>query len=157
MSNCQTWPRATKIIMQLKHLVFLILGFPLIGYGAISSSLSWKSTYFQATPNQKGISQTYCLQHEPGTFIGMVNEQLKNGAINNRNIKLSNFTFNQHIKDGVYFMYGDLLANGQSNGVPWQDRIKYLAYKLTENGDTYGVWTTPECKGFYRGEVVKTP
>lgn len=53
-------------------------------------------------------------------------------------------------------MYGTLIANGITNGVPWEDRIKYFVYKLTENGKTYGVWTTPECKGLYFGESVKT-
>lgn len=116
---------------------------------------TWKSTYYNALPNRNDITPQYCQQHEPGAFMGRVEDQLRNGALTSNNIKLSNFTFNQHVKDGVYFMYGTVMASGTSNTRPWQDQIKYFVYKLTENGDTYGVWTTPECKGFYKGVIVK--
>lgn len=135
------------------NFIFILLGISFQGH-CDTSSLIWKSTYYNPLPNKIGISQAYCEQHVPGIFIGKVSEQLKNGAITNRNIRLSNFTFHQNNKDGVYFMYGTLLATGITNGSSWQDQIKYLVYKLTDAGKTYGVWTTPDCKGLYEGEVV---
>jgi hypothetical protein len=56
---------------------FLLLMLPMIGMcDTPSSSLVWQATYYQSIPNQKEISPSYCKQHEPGTFIGVVQDQL---------------------------------------------------------------------------------
>ena len=136
-------------------IIFLSLVLPTVGFCADTSSPIWKSTYYQAMPRDAGVSAAYCQQHEPGTFIGVVQEQLLHGAITDRHIKLNHFTFQERVKDGLYFMQGTVLAMGHSREHKWHDTIHYYVYKLTENGITQGVWSSEKCKGLYVGEIVK--
>jgi hypothetical protein len=122
---------------------------------AEANPVIWKATYYNAIPNNPNVSQQYCDSHEPGTFIGNVNDQLKNGAITNRGIKLTNFTFHQELHQGIFFMNGTLLASGIDDKQNWQTKISYYVYKLSPNGITNGVWSSKECKGLYKGEVIK--
>ena len=121
-----------------------------------SEIFSWKATYYAAIPNKPGITLAYCKRHEPGTFIGKVAVQLKQGAITDRGIKLTHFTFKSLIKNGIYFMQGTVDASGMGNSGSWNEQIHYYVYKLTEKGITYGVWSSAECKGLYRGEPIAT-
>ena len=135
--------------------IILLIGFPLLGFCNDASSFVWKSTYYGTVPRQKEISVTYCQQHEPGTFEGIVKDQLTHGAITNRHIQLTQFTFKQHIQNGIYFMQGTLLASGVTGGKRWHDPIKYYVYKLTEDGVTRGVWSSEKCKGLYVGRIER--
>lgn len=137
---------------------FLLLMLPMIGIcDTPSSSLIWQTTYYQSIPNQKEISPSYCKQHEPGTFIGVVQDQLAKGTLTDRQIKLDHFTFQEQIQAGIYFMQGTVLAHGKTaEGKDWEDNIRYYVYKLTEKGITQGVWSSGQCKGLYLGQVVKS-
>jgi len=140
-----------------QYIILFIFGLPALGFCDNNDIhfYVWKSTYYSAIPNQKNISRSYCRQHEPGTFIGIVDDQLAGGAMTNRQIKLNNFTFHQQIKNGIYFMQGSLHARGITDGKEWDDEINYYVYKLTEDGITRGVWNSQKCKGLYLGQVIK--
>ncbi len=111
----------------------------------------WKANYYGAIPNQPGINQAYCDAHEPGVFIGNVQDELAHGAQTNHQIFLDQFTFQEQKINGLYFMQGSLQATGKYLGKPWQDKISYYVYKLTEEGQTQGVWSSGTCKGWYLG------
>ena len=117
--------------------------------------ITWKGTYYQAMPNKKGISQQYCEEHTPGSFVHVVKDALARPVFTDRGIKLDRATFKLNHVRGVYLITGDFWATGQSNHVTWQDHIYYHLYKLTESGETRGVWSTNECKGLYVGVVVR--
>jgi hypothetical protein len=143
-------------MMKIKLMsIVLLIGLPIIAPCNDVSSFIWKSTYYGAVPRQKEVDLAYCQQHEPGTFVGIVNDQLVHGAITDRHIQLTQFTFKQHIQDGIYFMQGTLLASGIIDGKKWQWPIKYYVYKLTENGVTRGAWSSEQCKGLYVGRVER--
>lgn len=144
-----------RLFNKINLLVLIMILVPKIIFGATEeSSVIWKATYYASMPNQKNISQEYCNQHEPGTFIGTVQEQLKTGASTNHQVKLSHFTLHQTINNGIYFMNGTLFANGKRNGKDWHDIIHYYVYKLTPNGMTQGVWSSQQCKGLYLGTAA---
>ena len=133
--------------------------FPIVSFCSALEALPaiWKSTYYQSIPNQQGVSQSYCRQHEPGTFKGVVKEQLLHGAMTNHHIMLDHFTFEEQIKYGMYFMQGTVIAHGKTeSGKNWQDLIHYYVYKLTKNGVTRGVWSSQTCKGLYIGKVIES-
>lgn len=117
--------------------------------------VTWKSTYYQGIPNKNNISKEYCRNHTSGTFIHSVKNMLDSGIKTDKGIKLDHATFAEKEKNGLYFITGDLIAHGKTNGISWQDHIYYYLYKLTANGLTQGVWQTSECKGWYQGIVVK--
>lgn len=128
---------------------------PFISFANQIPHLIWKSSYFGAIPNKKGISQHFCKNHEPGTFIGNVEDELARGAITNHHIKLDQFTFHVEQTQGIYLMHGTTLAHGVINHKKWQIPIQYYVYKLTPAGKTFGVWSSQECKGFYEGTIFK--
>jgi len=146
------------VIIKLKR--FSAMAITLLSVSSLSlaneSSLIWKATYYGSVPNMKGITRLYCQQHEPGTFTGMVKNQLKNGALTDKNVYLSHFIFHSKISNGIYFMHGELIAAGKTNDLSWKDHIYYYVYKLTAMGNTYGVWSSKTCKGFYKGIVMTT-
>ncbi len=117
--------------------------------------ITWKGTYFNAIPNQKGVSQAYCKEHTPGSFIHVVKDALAHPVYTDKGIKLDRATFHIQNTHGFYLMHGDFWATGKTNNVEWQDHIYYFLSKLTEAGEGRGVWSSGKCKGFYIGVAVK--
>lgn len=145
-----------QLFKKINLLTFPMVFFPMLGFATNAENLLiWKATYYNSIPNQQNVSQKYCNQHEPGTFIGTVQDELKKDTTTNHQIKLSHFTFHQKIQNGIYLMKGTLIANGKTNNENWQDSIHYYVYKLTPNGMTQGVWSSTQCKGLYLGTVIK--
>ncbi len=77
---------------------------------AENNTAIWKASYYNPTPIKKNISQKYCNKHNPGIFIGNVKQQLLNGATTSNNIKLNHFTFHQQVINGIYVIYGSVVA-----------------------------------------------
>ncbi|RDI48688.1 hypothetical protein [Aquicella lusitana] len=119
-------------------------------------SVTWKGTYYQTIPNKKNVTQGYCNEHLPGTFIHTVSRALAHPMKTDRGIKLSNASFHLRKQQGIYFIDGDFWASKATVGKKWQDHIYYRLYKLTEYGETRGVWFSRECKGLYVGKVLDT-
>lgn len=137
----------------LRILLSFVFLLPAFTY-ANEKEVIWSAKYYDAVPNQKGISADYCQQHTPGTFVGAVKEQLKFGAITDRGIKLDHFTFNSKKIAGISFIEGSLRARGETQKTKWEDHLHYYVYKLSEYGLTRGVWQSKECKGFFVGKAI---
>lgn len=121
---------------------------------SLSNNIIWRSTYYDAVPNKKGVTSLYCKQHSPGTFVGSINKELKEGATTNLGIKMSHMTYDIEKKHGIYFMRGTVFASGKTDQNTWKDHISYYIYKLNEHGTTRGAWSSDTCKGLYIGEPL---
>lgn len=139
-----------------KLLIPLIITFSTISssYCANFSTVTWKGIYYQAIPNQPGVSANYCIQHSPGSFIHTVKGGLAHPLITNKGIKLDHPQFHLKKENGIYLIHGSFVATGKTNNQVWKDHIHYYLYKLTDLGVTRGVWSTNKCKGLYKGIVI---
>ena len=123
-------------------------------YCANSNFITWKGVYYHAISNQSGDSSNFCNQHVPGAFIHTIESALSRPIITDKGIKLDHARFHVKKENGVYLIEGSFIATGITNNHEWKDKINYHLYKLTELGETRGVWTSNKCKGLYRGTVV---
>ena len=116
----------------------------------------WEGTWYRAMPNRPGITKAYCEAHAPGTFRHVLHQDDNARPIVTSNgIRISNAAVSVDEAGGIYLVHGKLVANGISGRTRWRDRIDFYLYKLTAQGITRGVWSTPECKGLYRAVVVE--
>ncbi len=123
-------------------------------YSANYSTVTWKGTYYDAIPNQAGVSKEYCKRHVPGAFIHVVNQVLTQPIITDKGIILDQAEFAIKKVNGVYLINGSFRSRGKMNNQQWEEHIQYYLYKLTEYGMTQGVWSSKDCKGLYVGKVV---
>lgn len=136
----------------MKKLIFLILFLPSISFANLNL-ITWKGTYYHATPINKLTSLDYCTEHTPGSFIHTIQDK---SVVTDKDIKLDQPTFHIDKVGKVFLIYGDITATGETNDKQqWHDRLHYYAYKFTEAGVTKGIWYSDKCKGLYRGIVVK--
>ena len=140
----------------MKYFLFysLILLFPIAALGDIET-ITWKGTYYHATPIKQGITKKYCQDHTPGTFIHTVKSALTQPIMTDKGIKLDHATFNSEKLGRVYLLHGKLIASGKTGKLVWRDRIHYMLYKVSEAGETKGIWYSKECKGLYRGVAIR--
>ncbi|WP_419418504.1 hypothetical protein ACNVED_08025 [Legionella sp. D16C41] len=121
---------------------------------ANSNSVVWKGAYYAPVPIKKGVSQQYCNNHNPGTFIHVVKEALTHPIYTDKKIKLSQARFIVDKVKDIYLIHGSFLASGKQNNKTWQETIYYFLFKKSEYGITQGVWYTKYCKGLYRGVQI---
>lgn len=143
-----------KIKSSLNILILFMIIYSPISFASSDTDVAWKGTYYQAVPRKKNISQKYCEEHTPGSFIHSVKNVLNNGIKTDKGIILDHASFHEQQERGLYFINGDFIAHGKTNNLKWEEHIYYYFYKLDQFGVTRGVWSTPECKGLYTGIVI---
>ncbi|KTC98791.1 hypothetical protein Lgee_1480 [Legionella geestiana] len=143
-----------RFLQALLAVMFVIL--PMGESLAETVGVIWEGTWYRAMPNRKGITKAYCEAHAPGTFRHVLQED--GGArpiITSNGVRISHTALSVDEAGGIYLVHGKLVASGTSGRTRWRDSIDFYLYKLTEQGITRGVWSTPECKGLYRAVVVE--
>lgn len=120
-----------------------------------ANSVMWKGEYYNALPIKKGVDKRYCEAHTPGIFTHKVKEALHHPIYTDKEIKLANAKYTVDKVDGIYLIQGSFVAGGKQDNKPWQETIHYFLFKKSEYGFTQGVWYTDNCKGLYRGTLVK--
>lgn len=121
---------------------------------SLNTNIIWRSTYYDAIPNKKGVTSLYCKQHSPGTLVSSIKKESKESVMTNLGIKMSHLSYHVETKHGIHFMHGDVLASGKTDQNTWTDHISYYIYKLTDHGTTRGAWSSDTCKGLYIGEPL---
>jgi len=115
----------------------------------------WEQTYYDSVSRAGGGKTPYCDTTTPGTFVGTVKGQLNHGTITDKNIKLSEFTFNEKKHRDRFVLYGTVLERDENhNGRPWTDKIHYDLRKSGKYGLTTGTWYNSQCRGDYKGKVI---
>lgn len=122
---------------------------------ADGTSSVWKGEYYQPMPINKVVSKQYCEAHSPGTFTHVVKEALNHPIYTDKGIKLSKAQFMVDKVDNIYLIHGSFLVSGQGKKGTWNEKLHYFLFKKTEYGTTQGVWYTSDCKGLYRGQLVR--
>lgn len=155
-----------KLLLKWR-LIFLAVFFFKMTAAMAHEEPIWSQTYYGGISTSTGLPTPYCNASTPGTFIGISSQQLENGAITDKGIRLSHFIFNQREKNDEFVMTGSVLEKLPCNKEEaefrsWgcndnnfiEDKIYYALHKATENGLTHGRWTNSQCSGHFVGYVL---
>jgi len=135
--------------------IYLLAALLLVCPFSYASTVVWHQQYYPGVSKVTHLPTTYCEQTTPGIFIGTVELQIKNGALTDKQIYLSHFTFHESHMKTYYHITGTVIESGKINNTVWQDKIYYYLNKETKEGVTTGIWMNSECKGYYKGYVTK--
>jgi hypothetical protein len=124
-------------------------------YARIFTDAVWIQTYYDGTSLKTTEPSQFCSLMTPGTFIGSVGKQLKNGSVTNTGIELSHFTFSQKNTSKGIIIVGTVVEKKHLyDKAMITDLIHYNLKKITEYSVTTGVWYNSKCKGKYIGKLV---
>lgn len=113
----------------------------------------WKYSFHDVTPTRPDISKGFCKSHTPDKFITSVDTLANAGMVAKNNIMVKYKSFTNASRYGLYFTEINATLSGIVDGKQWQTDMYIHQQRLEPNGSTFGVWSTPECKGFVTSEV----
>lgn len=139
--------------MKFRLYTLIAMLLPCVAFANLDS-ITWKGTYYHATPIKHGITKKYCQDHTPGSFVHTVKSALTKPIMTDNGIMLDQTTFNVEKIGRLHLMYGRVVASGKIDNLAWHERINYVLYKSSEAGETKGIWYSANCKGLYRGVAL---
>ncbi len=118
------------------------------------SSVVWQATFYGVMPNRKNISQAFCESHSPDVLKTTVQNILREGAIAKNKVKLKYNNYDQTTRNKLYFIDIHAIMSGIYQGKKWSQKVYIHQQKLTPKGITFAIWSSKDCKGFFKGEVI---
>lgn len=113
----------------------------------------WKFTFHDVMPARSGVSKGFCKNHTPDKFTTSVDNLAQNGTVAKNGVMLKYKSFTNSNRYGLYFTEINATASGITDGKQWQNDMYIHQQRIEPNGETAGVWSTPDCKGVVSSEV----
>lgn len=136
----------------------LTLSTILIGVSAVALAANkpiiWKASFHDVMPNRAGVTQAYCRSHSPNVFKTTVKQIMTTGVKSANGVMVKYKDYNVDKAHGLYFIQVDAVMSGKFHGKPWSEKMYLHEQKLTPNGLTDVVWSSPSCKGKFTGKAI---
>jgi hypothetical protein len=121
---------------------------------ACAKTITWTAVFDDIVPRSEKVTLQYCLDHTPTVMVTTVDEVLsKKGVktLNGLKVKYNSYTSTK--KDGLLFNIVNATISGKDKNGEWSTPIKMYQQTLSEldQGKTWVIWSTPECKGTFIG------
>jgi hypothetical protein len=129
-------------------LIFLFSSF------VTAKTVVWTAVFNNVMPRSEKVTMQYCLDHTPTVMVTSVKQVLsKNGVqtLNGLHVKYNSYKSTK--KDGLLFNVVNATVSGKDKNGEWSVSMKMYQQTLSESdqGKTWVVWSTPECKGTFIG------
>ncbi|MBA2656701.1 MAG: hypothetical protein H0U70_06900 [Tatlockia sp.] len=138
----------------MKKIVFLLVMLLINSFAIAAKTVIWTAVFDNMVPRSEKISMKFCLDHTPTVLITSVDQVLsKNGVktVNGLRVKYNSYTSTK--KDGLLFNVVHATVSGKDEHGEWSAPMKMYQQTLSESdqGKTWVVWSTPQCKGTFIG------
>ena len=147
-------------VLILSLLTILLFGYAIAtskDENAQSSTLPqkviWTAVFYDTHPQNETVTMEYCVSHTPTVMVTTIDEITSaHGvrALNGVYVKYHNY--DQTDIDGMHFIKVNATVSGvDADGKAWQMPMKLFEQNLDDLGVTDTVWSTPLCKGKFKG------
>jgi len=114
----------------------------------------WTAVFGNVTPRNENVSKAYCLLHTPTVMVTTI-EQItsKKGVKTLNGLYVKYLSYKNEKKDGLLFNIVDATVSGHDVAGDWTIPMKLYEQTLSEEdqGVTWTVWSTKDCKGTFLG------
>jgi hypothetical protein len=135
-----------------KMLIFIVI----FAFSSIASAktVTWTAVFDNVVPRSEKVTVQYCLDHTPTVMVTTVDQVLSKDGVKTLNgLRVKYNSYNSSKKDGLLFNIVNATISGKDKNGEWSVPIKMYQQTLSESdqGKTWVVWSTPECKGTFIG------
>lgn len=128
----------------------------IIFYSSIVSAktVTWTAVFDNITPRSENVTLEYCLEHTPTVMVTTVDQILsKEGVTSLNGLHVKYNSYKSTKKDGLLFNVVNATISGEDKDGKWSTPMKMYQQTLSESdqGKTWVVWSTPQCKGTFIG------
>lgn len=130
----------------------VILAFSSIASAA--QTVTWTAVFDNVVPRSDKVTVQYCLDHTPTVMVTTVDQVLSKDGVKTLNgLRVKYNSYKSTKKDGLLFNIVHATISGKEKNREWS--VPMIMYQQTlselDQGKTWVVWSTPECKGSFIG------
>ncbi len=134
------------------YLLLMLVMFPLNSFA--KQQVIWTAVFDDVMPRSSKYTTEYCLSHSPTVMVTTVKQVLsKNGVETVNGLRVKYLSYKSEKKDGMLFNTVNAVISGVDSNGQWSTPVKMYQQTLSEKdeGKTWVVWSTPQCKGSFIG------